>query len=348
MRSIIIIAILIAGGLYFSITEQRKNADVLVESGDNPTEVEDTIQKPKEESNVQPVPKEGLGTLIGMDVNDLENKFGKPTRVDPSAYEYDWWIYNKNESDYFQVGVLNNKVVTVFAIGEDVNIAPYKIGQEIGNIYTTTPIQTNISFDYEDSSYRFELEEDEINNRPLIQIGDFYAMLYFDKFSGTLSSIRYMDKRTLLHLRPYELVYRGELLEAKDTQQKNEEVEEGNEKQILDITNVLRKRFDLNEVKWDQPTAVVALGHSKDMYDTESFSHTSEKYGDLEDRLEAGEVFYQIAGENIAAGYADAPAVMEGWLNSKGHRECLLNEKFTHLGVGVYNKYYTQNFIEKW
>ncbi|MBS7717070.1 CAP domain-containing protein, partial [Vibrio cholerae] len=109
-----------------------------------------------------------------------------------------------------------------------------------------------------------------------------------------------------------------------------------------DMTNVLRKRFKLNTVEWDQPTAEVALGHSKDMFDTENFSHTSEKYGDLEDRLKAGDVFYQVAGENIAAGYSDAPAVMEGWLNSKGHRECLLNEKFTHLGVGVFDKYYTQ------
>lgn len=238
--------------------------------------------------------------------------------------------------------------MTVYAIGSNVNISPYKIGQEVGEIYTTTPIETNISLDYENSSYRFELSEDEINNRPLIQMGDYYAQLYFDKFTGTLSSIRYMDKRTLLHLRPYELVYRGELLETDEAVEKDEAVERGNEQQILDMTNVLRSRFNLGTVEWDQQTATVALGHSQDMHDTETFSHTSDKFGDLEERLKTGEVFYQVAGENIAAGYADAPAVIEGWLNSKGHRECLLNEKFTHLGVGVYDKYFTQNFIEKW
>ena len=62
-------------------------------------------------------------------------------------------------------------------------------------------------------------------------------------------------------------------------------------------------------------------------------------------RLEVGKVTYRSAGENIAANYVDAIAVTEGWLNSKGHRESLLNKEFTQLGVGVYEKYYTQNFI---
>ncbi|MBR8644979.1 hypothetical protein KEH51_13740 [[Brevibacterium] frigoritolerans] len=38
---------------------------------------------------------------------------------------------------------------------------------------------------------------------------------------------------------------------------------------------------------------------------------------------------------------------MEGWLNSKGHRDAMLNEEFTGLGVGVYKNYYTQNFIKR-
>jgi uncharacterized protein YkwD len=61
--------------------------------------------------------------------------------------------------------------------------------------------------------------------------------------------------------------------------------------------------------------------------------------------LTAANVPFQMAGENIAAHYVDGPAVVEGWLNSKGHRESLLSGDFTHLGVGVYQKYYTQNFI---
>lgn len=349
IRTIVIISILLAVGFYLSITDVQENPDILVDNGENAAKVDDNLSDESvEENSTFPVPTEGLGSLIGSSVKDLQKEYGEPTRKDPSSYEYEWWIYNKKDTEYFQVGILDNKVVTVFAVGEDVNISPYNIGQAVGDIYTTTPIETNISLQYEDSSYRFELSEDEINNRPLIRMGDFYAQLYFDKFTGTLSSVRYMDARTLLQLRPYEMVYRGELVEAPTEVPENQAVEEGNERQILDITNIFRKRFGLNSVQWDEDTAKVALGHSIDMYETKTFSHTSDQYGELEDRLEAGEVFYQLAGENIAAGYTDAPSVMEGWLNSKGHRECLLNENFTHLGVGVYQKYYTQNFIEKW
>ncbi|WP_445488462.1 CAP domain-containing protein [Niallia sp. 03133] len=331
-----------------NISDKNKDSDALVEDGKDPKITDNMAGKSDSQNNSLPVPSKGLGSFIGSDAEKLVKEYGKPTRIDPSSYDYDWWIYNKKDTEYFQVGVQRNKVVTIFAIGENADISPYKIGQEVGDIYTKTPIETNISFNYEGSSYRFELSEDEMNNRPLVRIGDFYAQFYFDKFTGTLSSIRYMDAKTLLQLRPYELVYRGELVETASTVEDSEEVEKGSEKQILDMTNVLRKRFNLKEVQWDEPTAKVALGHSEDMYDTKSFSHTSEKYGDLAERLKKGQVFYKAAGENIAAGYTDAGAVIEGWLNSKGHRECLLNKDFTYLGVGVYKKYYTQNFIEKW
>ncbi|MBR3119412.1 MAG: CAP domain-containing protein, partial [Oceanobacillus sp.] len=43
----------------------------------------------------------------------------------------------------------------------------------------------------------------------------------------------------------------------------------------------------------------------------------------------------------------DAPAAMEGWLNSEGHREALLSNDYTHIGVGVHRLYYTQNFLGK-
>jgi uncharacterized protein YkwD len=248
-----------------------------------------------------------------------------------------------------QVGVENGKVVTVYVMGKDVNVSPFKIGQSIEEIFSTVFIETNINIDLENSSYQFELSDTDVNMRPLIQLGDIFAQLYFDKFTGTLSSIRFVDPPTLIKQRPYELVYRGDLLEAKPIETFEwVEIEKATEQQIFDLTNILRQRHQLQVLEWDDEVSKVAQGHSQDMFETKTFSHTSEKYGELSDRLEASDVFYQLAGENIAANYIDAPAVVEGWLNSKGHRETLLNEEYTHLGVGVYHKYYTQNFIQRW
>lgn len=44
---------------------------------------------------------------------------------------------------------------------------------------------------------------------------------------------------------------------------------------------------------------------------------------------------YSYWGENIAAGYASPEAVMDGWMNSSGHRANILNSQYNYIGVGV-------------
>ena len=60
---------------------------------------------------------------------------------------------------------------------------------------------------------------------------------------------------------------------------------------------------------------------------------------------------YWSAGENIASGYGNSSAVMNGWMNSPGHRSNILNAGFKRLGVGYvyipnseYGYYWVQIF----
>ncbi|MBM6618582.1 CAP domain-containing protein [Bacillus suaedaesalsae] len=291
----------------------------------------------------------GMHMLIGQSGDHIQNMWGKPIRIDPSSYDYVWWIYKQNENSYIQVGVLENKVVSLFAIGSDVNLDPFYIGQPYDQITKNIELQTTHNINVKDNSYRFELSEEEKLARPLVQFGEVWAQLYIDQFTKKLSSIRYMDNETLVKQRPYELVYRGELISARELSSEEwSAVEKGNSEQILDITNMIRKRYEIKQVVWHEETSKVAFLHSKDMKENDYFSHDSPTKGGLADRLQEGEIKYQLAGENIAAKYVDGIAAVEGWLNSKGHRETLLNNEFTHLGVGVYEKYYTQNFINTW
>ncbi|HWO74826.1 MAG TPA: CAP domain-containing protein [Bacillus sp. (in: firmicutes)] len=286
--------------------------------------------------------------MIGKDSETVRDTFGSPDRIEPSLYGYDWWVYKGNSGDYFQVGIEDQKVVTAYIIGEDINVKPFEIGQPIQDIFKLATLSTDIQLDYDGTTYQFELTEEDLNIRPLIPIGDIFVQLYFDKFTEKLSSIRFMDAETLIKLRPYDLVYRGTLHEIPPLEEDSwSAATEAIEKQIFDMTNVIRERFGLPALEWDPVTAVVAYEHSKDMHDNEYFSHTSPEYGELKDRLEVRDVAFEMAGENIAAQYVDAGAVIEGWINSKGHRETMLEEEFTHLGVGVYRKYYTQNYIKR-
>lgn len=329
----------------------KEGKDVLIKDDSQSKVNQNTVNKenPTVNSPASEKPKEGLSLLIGQGVQALEQELGQPQRIDPSIYGYNWYIYNQNYKRYVQVGVLNDRVVAVYVSGQNIDVAPFEIGQPVEEIFNTHYIDANIDIKLKGNSYRFELNDTDLNLRPLIQLGDIYAQLYIDKFTGNLSSVRFLDAETIVKEKPYGLVYRGQLIEpSKPSESLWRSVEAGEEKEIFDLTNVLRIRHGLKPLKWDEKTANVAYGHSKDMAINDDFSHTSKKYGSLADRLNTAKVVFQSAGENIAANYTDAPAVVEGWLNSKGHRDSLLNKDFTHLGVGVYQKYYTQNFIQKW
>ncbi|MFD5850309.1 CAP domain-containing protein [Cytobacillus oceanisediminis] len=347
-RILVLISIFLAAGFYIDIGRNEKGEILVNQENTQPGAIKDISNDDNNLSSNTGFPEKGMVSFIGKSAAELKESLGAPSRIDPSFYGYEWWIYNKSGTEYIQAGVSKNKVVSLFATGEDADIYPFKIGQPIGELYASVFFETDFNLKVKDSSYRFELSEDDLNTRPLVMVGEYYAQLNIDRFTGTLSSVRVMDAATLIKLRPYEMVYRGELLEPPLASPAFEEdVERAKEKQILDLTNVIRVRHHLQPLKWDDMTAAAAFAHSKDMYESNDFSHTSKTYGDLSDRLEAGGVSYEAAGENIAANYTDAPAVVEGWLNSKGHRDSLLNEEFTHLGVGVYKKHYTQNFIKK-
>ena len=62
------------------------------------------------------------------------------------------------------------------------------------------------------------------------------------------------------------------------------------------------------------------------------------------------DIYRTCAGENIAAGYGSAADVMEGWMNSPGHRANILNDSYTHIGIGYqtggsYGKNWVQLFV---
>lgn len=77
-----------------------------------------------------------------------------------------------------------------------------------------------------------------------------------------------------------------------------------------------------------------------------AFSHTRP---DGTQCFTAFNVSYQAAGENIAYGYKSAASVMDGWMNSPGHRSNILSENFTQIAVGVVEEngvlYWVQLFI---
>lgn len=59
------------------------------------------------------------------------------------------------------------------------------------------------------------------------------------------------------------------------------------------------------------------------------------RYPSMDDRFEAVGYNYRASGENVAAGYPSAAAVVAGWMTSPGHRANITSGNFTEMGAGV-------------
>jgi uncharacterized protein YkwD len=122
------------------------------------------------------------------------------------------------------------------------------------------------------------------------------------------------------------------------------------EESVFALTNTERGKAGCQALKFNSKVRNAARSHSKDMATKKYFSHTGQDNSDPGDRLQrAGYAADRGWAENIAYGYRTPEAVMNGWMNSEGHRRNILNCDLTTLGVGVAKAkdgtlYWTQDF----
>jgi uncharacterized protein YkwD len=86
-------------------------------------------------------------------------------------------------------------------------------------------------------------------------------------------------------------------------------------------------------LRWNTQLEAAALGHSTDMVTRNFFSHVSADGRSLAQRIDATGYAWQRIGENIAAGYASAEAVVAAWMASDGHCANLMNPAYVEIGL---------------
>jgi len=122
------------------------------------------------------------------------------------------------------------------------------------------------------------------------------------------------------------------------------------EKKMLELVNQERQKRGLKPLKFDLRLVKVARAKSRDMIENNYFDHQSPTFGSPFDMMKEINIFYTLAGENIAG----APTVKqahEALMDSKGHRENILRPRFTHVGIGIvegskYGMMFSQEFID--
>jgi len=120
------------------------------------------------------------------------------------------------------------------------------------------------------------------------------------------------------------------------------------ERQILELTNAERSKEGLQPLTVQAKLTRAAQSHTANMARQRKLDHVLDGQGPTE-RLTAVGYRGFPWGENVAAGYPDAPAVVRGWMNSPGHRANILKPAFREIGIGTAiaddgTPYYTQVF----
>ncbi len=120
---------------------------------------------------------------------------------------------------------------------------------------------------------------------------------------------------------------------------------------ILEKINQQREANSLKPLVFSSNVLAVANSKAKEMADNDYFDHVSPKTGDIDKQFEVfgnivlGENAAHI-GENLLYCYGynkddlSADMLVQGWMDSQGHRENILNADFTHTAISAY---YTGN-----
>ncbi|MEU0202915.1 MULTISPECIES: CAP domain-containing protein [unclassified Streptomyces] len=103
---------------------------------------------------------------------------------------------------------------------------------------------------------------------------------------------------------------------------------------VTGLTNRERARAGLPPLAVDPLLTAAAQAHSADMVARAFYSHTAPDGSRPWDRAAAAGSTRRSIGENIACGQRSPADVVEGWMNSPGHRANILKPGFTHIGIG--------------
>ncbi|MGW7688266.1 CAP domain-containing protein [Streptomyces asiaticus] len=118
------------------------------------------------------------------------------------------------------------------------------------------------------------------------------------------------------------------------------------QQEVVDLVNSERSKAGCEPLTVNAKLTKAAQDHSEDMAAHSNMSHTGSDGSSPGDRIERAGYSWRAYGENVAYGYDSPKSVMEGWMNSSGHKANILNCDFKEIGVGLAQpgNYWTQDF----
>lgn len=260
---------------------------------------------------------------LGMSEAALIKELGQPAKKEASGYSFTWYVYNQDYANFIMVGVVNGRVVSIYS-----NNGDWMTRNAVG--IGTTEKKTRAA--YSDFLETVNTQHLRYRNAEI----DVTFFLDVHAANGKAVTSVWLSERNTRS--------------ASGPQPSRSVIE----RQALDLVNATRVRFGRQALSWCSKAGTSARLHSEEMVKYNYLSHDSKNGDTFMDRMHDAGVICKGGAENIAAGYTRVIFAHEALMNSSGHRNNILNAKWTHLGVGMehgtssntYGTYYTQNYYQ--
>jgi hypothetical protein len=104
---------------------------------------------------------------------------------------------------------------------------------------------------------------------------------------------------------------------------------------LVELTNKTREQYNVNPLNPNSTLMSAAQAKAEHMVDNNYFAHFAPDGKTPWEFFEESGYSYKIAGENLAITNEDEQAVINGWMNSPTHRDNLLNNQYSDIGIGI-------------
>ncbi|MCR8745004.1 CAP domain-containing protein [Romboutsia lituseburensis] len=324
MRKIVLIGFIFIAVLFYNIGLNSKTYNK--EESKN---IEIFNSKEQVEKNI----KNFESIKIGDSKKNVLELIGEPGRIDKSEYDFFWYVYNQYKENFAMVGIKNDSVVALYS--NSLNTSEIKNIKINDNKDAVNSEFESLEFKRKGNT-RYMINSE--NQYDIVKFDNKYITFFYDVYENNrVCSYQVIDENTEMSL---EGIYPKE----------SEEIKKSFELQIIDLTNSVRYKKNLNGLKYSESATNSSVKHSTDMACSNFFDHKNKREESPFDRMKKEGISYVAAGENIAAGQTSAIYAHEAWMNSEGHRKNILGD-YNNIGVGVafgghYKIYYTQNFYK--
>ena len=104
---------------------------------------------------------------------------------------------------------------------------------------------------------------------------------------------------------------------------------------IIKLTNIQRNTYSLPDLVTNEKLNVAAKAKANHMIQNNYWAHSAPDGTEFWEFISDSGYIYEYAGENLAKGFLDNQDVVNEWMSSPSHKENILGENFTEIGIGI-------------